>query len=179
MSYRDCSRCTAMRRGPGGGRCTRRTCKYGPMCWQHTTLSQGVRVRESPRRGGPNGMGLYASRDLPRGHRIQYRGKKTTKRAYNRMFPGDYRMEYAVQNGRAEIIDAAKTNSSVARYANDGRRAAHQNAELVPHGGLVYLTTTKPIRRGAEILTPYGDEFWQAQTAPAALRNRHRQWIFS
>lgn len=189
MSYRSCNRCRSRKRD--GQRCTRRTCKYGPNCWQHTRTKHGVRVARSKIQGA--GMGLFATRDLPRGSRIPYLGKTVPEPDYDRMFGDRYRMEYAVtQDGVRQgdpniVIDAAKTNSTVARYSNDGRGSRYRNnakldeLDVDGDGDVdgVFLVAKNRIPRGKEILNSYGRDYWSAEVAPDAFVANHRQWILS
>lgn len=184
QSYRNCGRCAATSKTTGR-RCSRITCKYGPYCWQHTKSILGVYVRPVP---GGRGNGLFAARDLPRGHAVPYTGKRATKRSYDRMFPGDIRMEYAITNNNM-VTDAALTNSGVGRYANDPRPLppSRANARIVPDRtrtgrggnskGRVKLVLTRPVRRNREITVSYGSDYWQAQVPSPHINARHRQWM--
>lgn len=180
QSYRNCARCTA--RTKARRRCSRVTCKYGPYCWQHTKSKLGVLVRDS---GGGRGYGLFAARDLPKGHLLPYTGKEVRTADYDRRFPGDYTMEYATENSAAGYVtDAALTNSGVGRYANDPRgrggnpQLLRGNAELVPRGRRgVALRLTRRVREGREILTPYGPGYWPQVVPPADVNRRHRAWM--
>lgn len=192
MSYRACDRCTALKRD--GGRCTRRTCKYGPRCWQHTRSATGMEVKRSVALPAA-GLGLFAHRDLPSGTEIPYRGKTMRRDLYETRFPGDWRMPYTVDGHDGIVRDAAKTNSGVARYANDVRvfnAAGNVRQRRQRNAGLyskdtdgngtydrVVLELTRPVRRGREILVDYGDPYWGRELPPRETRNRHRQWIFS
>lgn len=183
QSVRSCGRCVGFTRAKR--RCTRNTCKYGPMCWQHTRNKYGVNVKKSRIDNG--GLGLFAHKDLAANRFIPYKGKRISTARYDQMFPDDYTMEYAVDDSMANVtIDASKTNSTVARYANDGRNRRRNNAELanadVDGDGEddgVFLRTTRNIRAGEEILTDYGDDYWTGQKAPAWLNKRHRRWLLS
>lgn len=180
QSYRNCSRCQATSRSTGQ-RCRRSTCKYGPYCWQHTKSILGVYVRNVP---GGRGMGLFAARDLPAGTKIPYTGKREKRDAYDRRFPGDLRMEYAVTSAGI-VTDAALTDSGVGRYANDPRPLppSRANARIVPDTrrgkprGSVQLKLTKNVRKGREILTAYGREYWESQIPGPAINQRHRTWM--
>ena len=185
-SYRSCGRCTSRKLGGDGSRCTRRTCKYGPMCWQHTRIRLGVYVKRSTIPGA--GLGLFAARRLEPGHSLVYGGKRSTAKSYHRRFPGNVTFPYAVTYGDGEwVVDACQTNDPVSRYANDavggrrhsrlrrGRRQRY-NAELDDGGREPAIVITRPVRPGQEIFVDYGDEYWGGGAPDARMRARHRAW---
>lgn len=156
------------------------------MCWQHTKILSGVYVKRSTVRDA--GLGLFAARRLSPGYALPYGGKRSTVGSYNRRFPGNVTLPYAVTYGSGSyVMDACLTNDPVSRYANDavggvrhsrlrrGRKARY-NAELVDGGGRPELVVTRRIDAGEEIFVDYGDEYWSGEAPGAGMRARHRAW---
>lgn len=175
MSVRTCDRCTAPRKA--GGRCTRRTCKVGPMCWQHTRLLAGLAVKKSGLPGA--GDGLYAHRAFPaRSFVSKYTGERLTPAEVNARYPGDAVAPYVLQVGRNRFVDARATNSGPARYANDcrapdrrARRCQGNNTQFRRNGDLA--TMSRPVRAGDELFVSYGREYWR-QPRPNPKRSHNR-----
>lgn len=173
MSKRACSTCVARTKQTAGKgkhkQCSRSTCKYGPKCWQHTIIQDGLRVKESGKRGA--GMGLYAEKPFQTREVItKYTGKVMTGPQYRRKYPNNKQGAYTVQMGDKDLfVDAKKTNAGVARYANDcnapsakGRKRKHCNAVFAHNitDNVVELEANRPIRKGNEIFVNYGAEYW-------------------
>ena len=113
MSIRDCSRCIATKKS--GGQCTRRTCKYPALCWQHTKYEKGLVIRPSRIVGADSG--LYADKDFKRNQKItEYTGDEKSLDDYN-----DDDSGYGFQYRTGRIIDARSTQSALGRYINDCR----------------------------------------------------------
>lgn len=151
MSIRDCDRCTAIT--AAGHRCKLITCKTGPYCYVHSKSILGVRVKRS----GVHGQGLFAERKFRRGENIaEYTGPLTVE-----IPEGDYGLE--MRSGR--FRDAIRTNSTVARYANDCRGTGRRcNAALKGDRhdpDRAWLRAQHKIRKGQEIMAKYGDQYWR------------------
>jgi hypothetical protein len=161
MSIRNCNTCTY--KGIGGDknkRCTRSTCKTGPMCWQHTAMVEGVRVAPSNIPGV--GLGLFAARKFNTGDFIsRYDGEHLTNEEYNIRYPNDDPL-YVLPAKDGYKVDARYTNSGNARYANDSRSNNTRNAKLRKSDYTRRrLQATKPIRPGSEIFANYGPKYWK------------------
>jgi SET domain-containing protein len=173
QSIRACNRCKADRNV--GGRCTRTTCKYGPFCWQHTKILRGVVVKKSTLKNA--GLGLFALKSFRKGKKIiEYTGKLRRSADVERKWPGDTRAEYVEQiDDTNYYIDASKTNSGVARYANDAGyrgdryryRGERNNAHIVSYGPNqkgyqrhLWLVATRDIHPGDEIFLKYFGFYW-------------------
>lgn len=142
--------------------CKRMTCKYGPMCWQHTKKVEGVEVKESGIRGA--GLGLFATRVFEAGQYIsKYGGEVVNMAELNRRYGKNATAPYAMDiPGRGRFVDAIYSNSGNARYANDCFNSTFRcNAELVRRADArERLRATTRINIGDEILVSYGDEYW-------------------
>lgn len=109
------------------------------------------------------GKGLFTTTAIPKGTRIvEYKGKVTTWAKADHE-DGDNAYIFFLNN--RHVIDAAKRPSALARYANDARglgrvRGISNNAEYHGDGKKVYITATKNIAAGAEILVQYGKDYW-------------------
>lgn len=183
LSERGCNRCTATTKD--GKRCTRETCKYGPMCAQHTQIKKGLLVEESQIKGAGNG--LYTLKPINKGEIIErYTGKKHMDDTFHAKYTGDtpYATSYISKKGKEKVVDAYKTNSTVARYANDAcagkepyYKCKKNNARLLARNGKPALVATEKITRqklkiknykgqlkdrtAAEIYAQYGHTYWK------------------
>lgn len=111
------------------------------------------------------GNGLFTTVFIPKGTRIvEYKGKITTwKEVDHREGTNGY--IYYVK--RDHVIDASRTRSALARYANDARgisrlKGLGNNAVYVEDGLKVYIQATADIPAGSEIFVKYGKEYWDA-----------------
>lgn len=126
-------------------------------------MDEKVRVRKSQLPGA--GKGLFARVEIPKGTRIvEYTGVITTWKEVDHK-DGENGYIYYVK--RNHVIDASRTPEALARYANDARglarvRGLSNNASYTEDGLKVYITATKDIPAGAEILVSYGKEYWDA-----------------
>ncbi|MCW3088519.1 MAG: nuclear protein [Sediminibacterium sp.] len=108
------------------------------------------------------GKGLFARRLIRKGTRIvEYKGRIRTWKEITgeNGFNG-----YVYYINRNHVIDAKK-NTAKARYANDAKGVSNKtgvrnNAQYEEDGRRVYITATKDIPPGAEILVGYGKEYW-------------------
>ena len=111
------------------------------------------------------GMGLFTRFFIPRGTRIvEYKGKITTWKEVDHREGSNGYIYYVRRN---HVIDASRTRSALARYANDARglsrvKGLGNNAEYVEDGLKVYIQSTKDIEPGSEIFVEYGKEYWEA-----------------
>ena len=154
-------RCTAKTKK--GGFCRQRTAK-GQFCWCHLQSERGLRIKNSTI---PNaGLGLFAARNLPKGHTVDYTGDRV---------PLDSDSDggvYFLEVRSDEAIDAARTNAGEGRWVNDpkgtDRRANSLFTVFTPPGTRTRragLRTTRPILKGEEILVKYGANYWRFQRA--------------
>lgn len=126
-------------------------------------MDEKVRVRKSQLPGA--GKGLFARVEIPKGTRIvEYTGVITT---WKEVDHNDGENGYIYYVKRNHVIDASRTPEALARYANDARglarvRGLSNNASYTEDGLKVYITATKDIPAGAEILVSYGKEYWDA-----------------
>jgi hypothetical protein len=172
-----------------GKPCKRKCLFYGPMCWQHTALLQGVRIGPStvPLPGNRTMNGLYATRDFKRNEAIaEYTGEIINKAENDRRYPGVSAAAYVIRATADRYIDALKTNSGIARYANDCEDVNKIHTEKLmcnaDFAGTFHLSgiTKKIVLRavhaivaGDEILVDYGDGYWSdaARTNKSARQN--------
>lgn len=149
--------------------CKRRTCMTHPYCWQHLQSIMHLQVKDSTIPGA--GKGLFAAK-LPgknkqkrvvfRANQIiaPYTGEKLTKKQLDQRYPGDTLGQYVLQLSKDRYIDARKTDSSVARYANSCQKTSKKcNAKLANNTGNLKVKPNVNIKEGEEILTSYGKEY--------------------
>jgi len=167
----DCSKCKATTHN--GQRCKLTTCK-GDLCWLHLKSKEHLRVKKS----GIHGYGLYAAKSKksapdtvfkPKQRITQYRGevidpKEKERRAEQK------KDDYMADLSKGWAVDAVKTNTSAARYANDCRGTGKKcnsrfsrKFKKSPHDEKVFLNAKKTIKDGDEILISYGPGYWGNQ----------------
>lgn len=108
------------------------------------------------------GKGLFTKKEISKGSRIvEYKGRKTTwKEAGN-----DDSNFYLYTVNRNHVIDARRTLSALARYANDARgltrvKGITNNCVYANDGFRAYIEAVKNIPAGSEILVDYTKEYW-------------------
>jgi uncharacterized protein len=132
-------------------------------------------VRKSTLPGA--GKGLFAKKFIQKGTRIvEYKGRIST---WKEVSDTDSRYIFYVK--RNHVIDAGPHKSAVARFANDARglsrvNGVRNNAVYDEDGLRVYITATRDIPAGSEILVDYGKEYWQVvrQNLRAERRDARR-----
>ncbi len=161
MAERECVRCKAKKKN--GLRCSRNTCKYSDMCFQHTKQKKGLQVKKSKIKNA--GLGLYATKDFQKGQKIaDYGGKVVSYAQYEKNPSG-----YGIHINKKEVLDGKSTQSGLARYANNCRKANKQKGECVRNKAKINVNTrtkkgalraTAKIKKGEEIFTSgYGQSF--------------------
>lgn len=109
------------------------------------------------------GKGLFTSTDIPRGSRIvEYKGRRTTWKEVK----DDSTNYYIYTINRNNVIDAQKTLSALARYANDAKgfvriKGLTNNCVYVNDGNRAFIESVKDIPAGAEIFVDYTQEYWK------------------
>jgi len=108
------------------------------------------------------GKGLFTKKEISKGARIvEYKGRKTTwKEAGN-----DDSNFYLYTINRNHVIDARRTLSALARYANDARgltrvKGITNNCVYVNDGFQAFIEAAKNIPAGSEIFVDYTKEYW-------------------
>ena len=139
-----------------GNRCRNRTAR-GRHCWQHLKKEQGLRVKAS---GVPNaGLGLYATRRIPKGRVIaRYEGEEMTRTQVQRRY-GSKRGEYVYCKSKRKCRDARRSNAGVARFANDSRGTKQRNNARLTTA--FSLKATANIPAGRKVLASYGAAYWK------------------
>lgn len=126
-------------------------------------LEKQLNVKESTL---PNaGNGLFTNTFIPKDtHIVEYKGKICTWKEVNH---DEGSNGYIFFVNRNHVIDARRTKSALARYANDGRGLKRvtgllNNCVYETVAKKVYIKSVKDIPAGAEILVDYGKEYWDA-----------------
>lgn len=152
----ECTRCNA--RTSRGTRCTRSTCKYADKCWQHTIKDVGISIKENPR-APQRGLGLWAERNLPRGHAVRYgRNPEDVVDIADVADRDPVENRYLLCNDNETLcFDARSTQAGLGRWVNEVR-PDRMNAGLRVNDrtGVSDLVLTKRVRKGQEIRTYYG-----------------------
>jgi len=109
-----------------------------------------------------SGLGLFTTHPITKGSLIvEYKGRLTS---WNKVAAKDFN-GYIFYVNRNHVIDALRTKSALARYANDAKgigrlKAVTNNAEYHTEGKRAYIKAIKNIPAGAEIFVSYGKEYW-------------------
>ena len=162
-----------------GAQCGQRTA-VAHLCWNHLARDMGVRVRLSK---VPNaGRGLFAHRDLPKGHRIPYAGDDVQLRQDGHGGP------YVLETRRGVGVDAARRNAGLGRWVNDPRgakddlgRPRQPNCEFTMHtppgGGtrIAAVRTLRPVVKGEELFVRYGADYWRFSASWAKSKVQQKQ----
>ncbi len=110
------------------------------------------------------GKGLFTKTFIRKGTRIvEYKGRIRTWKEIKED-PGGFN-GYVFYINRNHVIDAKRTTRARARYANDAKglsktNGARNNCKYEQDGSHIYITATKDIPTGSEILVSYGKEYW-------------------
>jgi transposase InsO family protein len=137
-----------------GEHCRQLTAR-GQYCWSHLRSVEKLRIKKSlvPRAG----MGLFADRDYHVGEHI---ADYTGDRICNNRDTGPYFLQLS---GKC-AIDAARTNAGSGRWCNDPRGSDYRaNAKFCANhrDRTACIRADRPIRKGDEILVPYGADYWR------------------
>lgn len=109
------------------------------------------------------GKGLFTKEAIPKGTRIvEYKGRKTIWKEVK----NDSTNFYIYTVNRNHVIDARRTLSALARYANDAKgltrvKGLTNNCVYVNCGYRAFIESVKNIPAGAEILVDYTKEYWE------------------
>lgn len=152
--------------------CRRITCPHGRLCREHTRAALGVCVRTSNIPGA--GLGLFATRDFAGGAAIgPYTGEVLTHEQRVQRYGPDGFAPYMMRGGEDWYVDAVGKDAGVMRFVNDGCGGgadrysdaevdARCNARVRVHHRQrqLWVTATRDIRAGEEILMYYGVTYW-------------------
>lgn len=108
------------------------------------------------------GLGLFTNVAIAKGARIvEYKGRITIWKEVK----NDSTNMYLYTINPRHVIDARRTKSAVARYANDAKgitriKGITNNCVYVNEGLRAFIEATKNIPAGAELLVDYGKPYW-------------------
>jgi SET domain-containing protein len=123
-------------------------------------LDKHLEVKESNIPGA--GKGLFTKVFIPKGTRItEYKGRIRTWKEVE----GENANYYIFYVNKNHVIDANRTEKSVAKYINDARglvkiKGLNNNTQFVKEGRLVFVDATKNIPAGCELFVSYGKDYW-------------------
>lgn len=125
----------------------------------------------------PNaGKGLFTKIFIPKGTRIvEYKGRRTIWKDVKNNHENGYL--YTINNNN--VIDAGKTLSALARYANDAKgitrvKGINNNCVYVNDNLRAYIESTKDIPAGGEILVDYTKEYWDVMRVNIREREKEK-----
>lgn len=163
-------RCHAITTRRGLNRRCMHVTRQGRFCNQHLKQHEGLRITKSQLPGA--GKGLYTYKDIPKGAIIaQYTGDVVV--SHDHEFANPYSLQ--IKERPPTYIDASKTNTGEARFANDARSKSN-NAILVYNKRTKqsFLRAKRDIEAGEEVFTSYGDDFWDSKAPGFYLPNIKR-----
>lgn len=142
--------------------CKRKTKLYPKYCWTHANKEFGVKIATS---SIPNaGKGIFATKDLPKNHMIQYARQKDfmTHAQMDARYPGDTLAPYGMCDVHSDKCwDGLPYRSGLGRWANDPRGTKKKdNLTFVVQDHKAYVKTTKKVKKGDELLIKYGRQYW-------------------
>jgi SET domain-containing protein len=125
----------------------------------------------------PNaGKGLFTKIFIPKGTRIvEYKGRRTVWKEVKDNHENGYL--YTINNNN--VIDAGKTLSALARYANDAKgitrvKGINNNCIYVNDNLRAYIESTRDIEPGGEILVDYTKEYWDVMRVNIREREKEK-----
>jgi histone-lysine N-methyltransferase EZH2 len=126
----------------------------------------GVEVRPSQIRAA--GLGLWATRDFPKGaHLFNYEGERLKTREYDERYADEAMGVYGIKLTSRTVIDARRTDSGVARYICSYQGSGKKpNVEYQSTSKVIEMVTTRAIKAGEELLGDYGEEMIAAMGLP-------------
>ena len=110
------------------------------------------------------GLGVFAREDIGRGKRIvEYKGRL---QLWNEVKHEDGYNAYLFRLNRRYALNAITYKKSYARYVNDARgfsriKGLRNNCEYVVEGNRCYIHSIRKIKKGEELLVPYGKAYWK------------------
>ena len=108
------------------------------------------------------GKGAFTNIYLPKGTVLNYyKGKKLSKKQYDRLSDSEYVWELSGRNGVPVYVDGKdKKKSNWLRYLNDPKKNSKINVEPYQYKQKIYYRTIKKVKPGDELFISYGDEYW-------------------
>lgn len=123
------------------------------------------------------GKGLFTNVDIPKGTRIvEYKGRRTTWKEVK----DDSTNYYIYTINRNNVIDAEKTMSALARYANDAKgftrvKGITNNCVYVNEAKRAFIESVKDIPAGTEIFVDYTPEYWKVLKENLRLQKKEEK----
>ena len=111
------------------------------------------------------GKGLFTKKYISKGTRIvEYKGRIIT---WKEVTKKDHFNRYTFYVKRDYVINAEPYRKALAKFANDARglirvKGITNNACYERQGLQIFITASKDISAGSEILVDYGREYWEA-----------------
>ena len=126
----------------------------------------------------PNsGKGLFTKVAIPKDTRIvEYKGRRTVWKDVE----DDDTNGYIYSINRNNVIDAQKTLSALARYANDAKgisrvKGITNNCVYVNDKGRAYIESVKDIPAGGEIFVDYTKGYWDVIRANIRANEKEKR----
>jgi SET domain-containing protein len=123
------------------------------------------------------GKGLFTNIEIPKGTRIvEYKGRRTTWKDVK----DDSTNFYIYTINRNNVIDAQKTLSALARYANDAKgftrvKGITNNCVYVNEGKRAFIESVKDIPAGTELFVDYTQDYWKVLKANLRIQKNEEK----
>jgi SET domain-containing protein len=123
------------------------------------------------------GKGLFTNIEIEKGARIiEYKGRRTTWKEVK----NDSTNYYIYTINRNNVIDAQKTLSALARYANDARgftrvKGLTNNCVYVNEGNRAFIEAVKNIPAGTELFVDYTQDYWKVLKENIRAEKEHQK----
>lgn len=148
---------------------------YANMCWQHTKSRRQLQIKDSRIAGA--GKGLFTTKDLKNADKIgEYKGENYPESKDNPISDYGFAVGKKKKNKQRMVIDAASTQSCLARYINDYRGTGKERNVRFRYINnsrtRVEVVAKGDIPAGTELLISYGKEFNASKDKKAAALKR-------
>lgn len=155
-----CNRCTGKTKT--GAQCSRSTCKYLPMCYQHLRIELGLKIAPSEIPGA--GYGLFTTRARRRDEKIvAYIGEQLSFAESDDRYGAAATHPYALEHSANKIIDAACVRGAGA-FANHKPMSRANCRFSRGQDGNVWIVSTKKINPDCELTVSYGPRYKMNQS---------------
>lgn len=150
-----------------GHRCKRRVVIGVDKCFHHLKSAYGVQIKHQ---SAEMGKGLFAAKDLKKGHKIPYGGQVWDATQSNKVYDEDATMPYAILLNKYDSLDAAcqRWVGSLANHApvsqanmklNVKQKGTSKDLAKAKRNAMIYLILTKDVKKGKPLMWNYGDTY--------------------
>lgn len=143
---------------------------------EYKRIRNSLEVRESSIPGAGNGV--FAAKKLKKGTKLGfYSGKMLTRQEHKQMSADDasyvvtLHWKRTVDGKRQYIIIDGKVSGNKLAMLNDGPHSGLEANVEMDDGG--FMSTTRPIEEGEELLWTYGPKYWDVSSSSESSSPTH------